>query len=225
MTTPTKIRSGESHERSNEKTTAMTLVPTSAPSITASAALVVTRFLPTNEATIRHVAVLDCTMLVTPSPAMTARKRLTKLAASTRRRFSPKTRSMPVRTMCVPQTSRAIAARRLRSESIARRRPSVPGQRVGLDVGEALHRFLDAFLVAQPRVLDAAERRQLETVARHLADVDGADLELGDEPCDVVEPVGADRRRQAVCGAVGDPDRLVDVGEGHDRRHRAERFL
>jgi hypothetical protein len=47
-------QSGESHERSNEKTTAITLVPTSAPSMTASAALVVTRFLPTNEATIRH---------------------------------------------------------------------------------------------------------------------------------------------------------------------------
>ena len=45
------------------------LVPTSAPSITASAALVVTRSLPTNEATIRQVAVLDWTMLVTPRPA------------------------------------------------------------------------------------------------------------------------------------------------------------
>ena len=94
MTTPTKIRSGESHERSNEKTTAITLVPTSAPSITASAALVGTRFLPTNEATIRHVAVLDWTMLVTPSPAISARKRFEKLAARIRRRFSPNTRSM-----------------------------------------------------------------------------------------------------------------------------------
>ena len=59
MTTPAKIRSGDTQERSNEKTTAITLVPTSAPSITASAALVATRFLPTNDATIRHVAVLD----------------------------------------------------------------------------------------------------------------------------------------------------------------------
>ena len=113
-TTPTKIRSGESHDRSSENTTAMRLVPTSAPSITASAALVVTRFLPTKEATIRQVAVLDCTRLVTPRPAIRARKRLPKLSARIRRRFSPNTRSMPVRTMCVPQTSRAIAARRLR---------------------------------------------------------------------------------------------------------------
>jgi hypothetical protein len=89
--------------------------------MTASAALVGTRFLPTNEATIRHVAVLDWTRLVTPSPATSARKRLTKLAARTLRRFSPKTRSIPVRTMCVPQTRSAIAARRLRSGSIGRR--------------------------------------------------------------------------------------------------------
>ena len=45
MTTPTKISSGDSHDRSNENTTAITLVPTSAPSITASAALVVDQVL------------------------------------------------------------------------------------------------------------------------------------------------------------------------------------
>ena len=112
VTTPTKISSGESHDRSNENTTAIRLVPMSAPSITASAALVVTRPLPTKEATIRQVAVLDCTMLVTPNPAATACSRLLKLLARTRRRFSPSTRSMPVRTMCVPQTSSAIAASR-----------------------------------------------------------------------------------------------------------------
>src|SRR5436190_16966110 len=203
----------------------MTLVPTSAPSITASAALVVTRFLPTNDATIRQVAVLGSTMLVTPSPAMTARKRLSKLAARMRRRFSPNTRSMPVRTMCVPQTRSAIAARRLRRASIWAAASSGPGQRVGLQVGEALDRFLDAFLVAEARVLDAAERRQLEPVARHLAHVDSADVELGNEAGDVVEPVGAHRRRQAVGGAVRDPNRFVDIAEGHDRRDRAEGFL
>jgi hypothetical protein len=40
ITTPTKISSGDSHDRSNEKTTAISAVPTSAPSITASAAAV-----------------------------------------------------------------------------------------------------------------------------------------------------------------------------------------
>ena len=60
------------------------------------------------------VAVLDCTTVVTPRPARKAVKRLLKLFASTVRRLSPKTRSTPVRTMWVPQTSRAMAASRLR---------------------------------------------------------------------------------------------------------------
>ena len=113
ITTPTKISSGLSHDRSNENTTAISAVPTSAPSIAASAALLVTRPLPTKLATIRQVAVLLCTTLVTPSPASAAAKRLLKLPCRMRRRFSPNTRSMPVRTMCVPQTSSAMAARRL----------------------------------------------------------------------------------------------------------------
>ena len=98
ITTPTKISSGDSHDRSNEKTTAIIAEPTSAPSITASAAPVATRPLPTKLATIRQVAVADCTRLVTPRPASRARSRLLKLRDSTPRRFSPATRSMPVRT-------------------------------------------------------------------------------------------------------------------------------
>src|SRR5437899_11199179 len=130
-------------------------------------------------------------------------------------------RRMPVRTMYVPQTSSDTPATMLRIVSIAT--PAAwwkgsPWERVRLDVGEALHRLLHAFLVAEAGVLDAAERRQLETVAGHLANVDAADVELGDEAGDVVEPVRAHRRRQAVGGAVRDPDRLVDVGEGEDRR-------
>ena len=46
----------------------------------------------------------------TASPANTALARLLRLLASTLRRFSPKIRIMPVRTMFVPHTSRAIAA-------------------------------------------------------------------------------------------------------------------
>jgi len=111
-TTPTKISSGDSHDRSNEKTTAISAVPTSAPSITASAGAVAISPWPTNEATIRQVAVLDCTSPVTAMPAPTESARLRTLAASTVRRFSPNTRKMPVRTMCVPQTSRAMAASR-----------------------------------------------------------------------------------------------------------------
>ena len=111
-TTPPKISSGDSHDRSNEKTTVISAEPMSAPSITASAGAVAIRPWPTKEATIRPVAVLDCTRQVTPMPAPAAAKRLRMLLASTARRFSPNTRSMPARTMCVPHTSRAIAASR-----------------------------------------------------------------------------------------------------------------
>ena len=67
-TTPTKMNSGDSQDRSNENTTAIRLVPTSAPSITASASGRATRPWPTKEETIRAVAVLDCTSAVTPRP-------------------------------------------------------------------------------------------------------------------------------------------------------------
>ena len=67
-TTPTKMNSGDSQDRSNENTTAIRLVPTSAPSITASAVGSATRPWPTKEETISAVAVLDCTSAVTPMP-------------------------------------------------------------------------------------------------------------------------------------------------------------
>jgi hypothetical protein len=69
ITTPAKISSGDSHDRSNEKTTAISAVPTSAPSITASAAAVPTRPLPTKLATIRQVAVLTAPGWSRPGPA------------------------------------------------------------------------------------------------------------------------------------------------------------
>ena len=112
-TTPPKISSGDSHDRSNENTTAIRLVPTSAPSITASAADSVTSDRPRNDVTIRQVAVLLWIRLVTPSPASSACTRVAMPTARMWRRFSPKTRRMPVRTNCVPHTRRATAASRL----------------------------------------------------------------------------------------------------------------
>jgi len=111
-TTPTRMNSGDSQERSREKTTAIRLVPMSAPSITARAEGRVIRPLPTKDATISAVAVLDWTRAVTPRPDTTALKRLLTLLASTLRRLAPATRRMPVRTRCVPQTRRAMAASR-----------------------------------------------------------------------------------------------------------------
>jgi len=56
------------------------------------------------------VAVLDCTSAVTPMPESAAVKRLPRLRASHERRLAPNTRNTPVRTRCMPQISRAIAA-------------------------------------------------------------------------------------------------------------------
>ena len=71
-TTPMKMNSGDSQDRSNENTTAIRLVPTSAPSITASASGSVTSPWPTKADTMSAVAVLDCTSAVTPMPERAA---------------------------------------------------------------------------------------------------------------------------------------------------------
>ena len=88
-TTPTKISSGDSHDRSKENTTTIALVPMSAPSITASAAAVAISPRPTKDATISPVAVLDCTSVVTAKPASSAWKRLPTLREMTWRRLAP----------------------------------------------------------------------------------------------------------------------------------------
>ncbi len=94
-TTPIKMNSGDNHDRSRENTTAIRLVPTSAPSITASAEGSTMSPWPTKDATINAVAVLDCTRAVTPRPDMTALSRLLTLLARMLRRLAPNTRSMP----------------------------------------------------------------------------------------------------------------------------------
>src|SRR6476646_2430399 len=88
-------------------------------------------------------------------------------------------------------------------------RAALPWQRIRLHIGKAFHRFLHAFLVSEPGIFDASERGKFETVAGHLAHVDAADIELGHQARDVVEPVRAHRRRQSVVGRIGDRDRLV----------------
>ena len=108
------MHSGDSHDKSSENTTAITLEPTSAPSITASAAGSAIRPWPTKEDTISAVAVLDCTTAVTPTPESAAVTGVRTLRAMIWRRLAPNTRKMPVRTSWVPQTSSATAAKRLR---------------------------------------------------------------------------------------------------------------
>ena len=72
ITTPMPIMSGAIHERSKENTCTTRLVPTSAPSMIASAGASGIRFWLTNEAVITAVADEDCTRPVTPSPARNA---------------------------------------------------------------------------------------------------------------------------------------------------------
>ena len=88
-TTPKKIASGDSHDRSSEKTCAMSEVPTSAPSMIASAGASAMRFWETKELAMSAVALEDCTRLVTPRPAAKAEPRFETLFESTRRRFAP----------------------------------------------------------------------------------------------------------------------------------------
>src|SRR5690242_8272488 len=173
---------------------------------------------------------------VTPSPAKNADTRLVTLRRRTRRRLPPYRRRMPVRTMCVPQTRSETPASRFSSVcTIADRRrcsypgssipyPASPRQRIRLDVREALHSLLHALLVAEPRVLDAAERRQLEPITGNLAHVDRADLQFAHEPRDVIEPVRAHRRRQPVRRRIRDADGVVDVPEPDHGRHGPERL-
>src|SRR5882762_2350437 len=107
-----------------------------------------------------------------------------------------------------PNTSGPTVREAVMARSPRPHRGSEPRHRVGLDVGEALHRLEHAFLVAEAGILDAAEGRHFDAIARHFPDIDGADLQLVDEAGDVVQPVGADARRHAIGGAVGHPDRV-----------------
>ena len=74
-TTPTKMKSGDSQERSKENSTDISAVPTSAPRITASAGRQGDQALADEgRKSIRAVAVLDCTSAVTPMPDSAAVK-------------------------------------------------------------------------------------------------------------------------------------------------------
>ena len=107
------MHSGDSQDRSSENTTAIRLEPTSAPSMMTRAEVSEIIPCPTKAETISAVAVLDCTMAVTPTPESRAVSRVLTPREMSWRRLAPNTRKMPVRTSWVPQTSRATAAKRL----------------------------------------------------------------------------------------------------------------
>jgi hypothetical protein len=84
---------------SKENSKAIKLVPTSAPSIMIKAVDVKNRPCPTNELTIKQVAVLDCSKLLTPTPEAKAQTGLRTLLDNASRKDPPMTRKMPVRTV------------------------------------------------------------------------------------------------------------------------------
>src|SRR5882757_3656101 len=100
-----------------------------------------------------------------------------------------------------------------------------PRQGIGLHVGETLHRFLHAFLVAEARILDAAERREFQTITGHLAYVDASDVQFADQARDPIKAVGAHGGRQAIVGGVRDRDGVVDGLEADDGGNGAEGFV
>jgi hypothetical protein len=105
--TPAAIISGETHVRSNDRTWAVRVVPTLAPSMTASAIDSVISPRPAKEASRSAVAVLDCSTPVRARPPPNAVKRLREQAPIARRSAAPKARVRPVRTMRTPHSSRA----------------------------------------------------------------------------------------------------------------------
>ena len=164
-TTPRRRRSAAARATTGRARTPATIsaVPTSAPSITASAGRSAIRPWPTNEADDQrrgggalHEAGDAEAGRRTPS------QRLAQLRRRIRRRFAPyDAQDAGAHDVRAPDEQGDAASRLSRCHAILCVRRS-PGQRVGLQVGEALHRFLHAFLVAEPRILDAAERRQLQ---------------------------------------------------------------
>ena len=99
MATPARMGSGASCVTLNDITCTISVVPTLAPSMTASAVASGMTPAAAKEATISPVAVLLCMIAVAPRPAAAAFSRLE--SARDRKRFSPapKARCTPLCTM------------------------------------------------------------------------------------------------------------------------------
>ena len=114
-TKPMRNNTGAKAEISNDRNCTISVVPTLAPSMMASAGTRLTTPSAASEAVISPVAVLDCNSAVRPRPATNAVKRLRSALSRKRRKFGPKARSTPVRTMWSPHSSSATPPIRSRS--------------------------------------------------------------------------------------------------------------
>src|SRR6185436_20298707 len=100
----------------------------------------------------------------------------------------------------------------------------LPGEADELPDGQRADRLAHAFLDAQARVADAAERRQLGAKAGNLVDVDRAAAQLARAAQRELELARDHARRQAVGRRLGELDRLIRVAHPQDRRDRSERL-
>ncbi len=91
----------------NDRICTISVVPTLAPSMIASAGTRLTRPSEVNELVIKAVAVLLWSRAVRPRPAAKAVKRLFSAFASNRRRSGPNARRIPLWTICRPHSSNA----------------------------------------------------------------------------------------------------------------------
>ena len=91
-------------------------------------------------------------------------------------------------------------------------------------MGHRAHRLAHALLDAEAAVADPAERSELGTPARDLTDVHRSRSKLADAAGDRPPVEGAHAAGERIRGGVGRRDRLVEIGDADDRRHRAERL-
>ena len=117
-TRPMTNSTGATAAMLNDSNLTMSVVPTLAPSMIASAGTSAMAPSALNEAVIRPVAVLLCRSAVSPRPPAKAEKRLPKAWPRMRRRSGPKARRMPLWTMCRPQSSSATPPSRSSSTSV-----------------------------------------------------------------------------------------------------------
>ena len=129
-TRPRMNSTGATAAMLNDSTWTISVVPTLAPSMIASAGTRPTSPSAANELVISAVAVLLCSSAVRPMPAAKAAKRLLSAFASSSRRSGPNARRIPLWTMCRPHSSSAtppIRSRRTRLPMIFRFRIRVEG--------------------------------------------------------------------------------------------------
>src|SRR5665213_1228780 len=106
-TRPMANSTGATAEILNDSTWTISVVPTLAPSMIASAGTRLTRPSAAKELVIRAVAVLLCNSAVMPMPAAKAAKRFFSARVSSTRRSGPNARRIPLWTMCRPHSSSA----------------------------------------------------------------------------------------------------------------------